>query len=364
MFKKKVLIHAFLLSNLGDDLLVKHLCRRYPKTQFYIVAGASYKNTFKDISNLKVYDYESKKVKRINEKFNKKGIVDGFKLNLATKMDAVVHIGGSVFHQHSDDWRPFFNYDKSLLENSKKFYQVGSNFGPYKDPKFFECYYELFKKYEGITFRDEYSYRLFRDLKNVSFAPDVLFGLPVKADRDKEKSVVISVINLEDRAELKEYESTYISFIKEVIENFGKRGYTIKLVSFCEAQGDTKMAEKIKEKLPLKQQSNVNIYTYNDNDELILELFEKAGYCVGTRFHSVVFGLLCKCKTIPLIYNDKTEGMLKDLDSTSAIDIKDMGTITKEEIEKAIEGTKVYEDIAEVSKEANNQFVFLDGLLR
>ena len=50
---------------------------------------------------------------------------------------------------------------------------------------------ELFAKYDGVTFRDQFSYNLFSCLKNVRWAPDIVFNYPVKRGKYKEKKRIL-----------------------------------------------------------------------------------------------------------------------------------------------------------------------------
>lgn len=56
---KKIIIYAYTKFNLGDDLFIKVLCERYPKTKFIIYAPKDYKKCFKDIKNIKCYSSQS-----------------------------------------------------------------------------------------------------------------------------------------------------------------------------------------------------------------------------------------------------------------------------------------------------------------
>ena len=60
---KKIFIYAYMAKNLGDDLMVRILCERYPNTKFYLFADAFYKTAFKDLDNLTVFSPDDKKVK-------------------------------------------------------------------------------------------------------------------------------------------------------------------------------------------------------------------------------------------------------------------------------------------------------------
>ena len=78
--------------------------------------------------------------------FGKKvfGIENGYWKMLLKLSDAVIHIGGSSFVQHYDDFTALYASDKEIRRLSKKLFLVGVNFGPYTDDAYYRKYYELF----------------------------------------------------------------------------------------------------------------------------------------------------------------------------------------------------------------------------
>jgi len=73
------LLIAYTAQNLGDDMFVDYICRRYPNIQFQIVCPHEYSYAFSKLENLKVF--HSKK-------------------ELQTSLESVslqVLIGGSLF---------------------------------------------------------------------------------------------------------------------------------------------------------------------------------------------------------------------------------------------------------------------------
>ena len=152
---KKIFVYAYMAQNLGDDLMVRILCDRYPNAQFYLYSDKFYKTAFKDIKNLIIYSSEDKEVKFWNKALKHiKKTTNGFMERLMEKCDATVHIGGSVFIQHNDDYSAFLKADADLRKFSKKVYLIGSNFGPYKDEQSYLDYHQLLSTYDGVSFRD------------------------------------------------------------------------------------------------------------------------------------------------------------------------------------------------------------------
>lgn len=71
---KRVFIHAYAAGNLGDDLMIRILCERYPKVKFLICADESYKLRYSDLKNLHVYSSDDKRMKYINRLIKNKKI--------------------------------------------------------------------------------------------------------------------------------------------------------------------------------------------------------------------------------------------------------------------------------------------------
>ncbi|QOV20093.1 polysaccharide pyruvyl transferase family protein [Blautia liquoris] len=362
---KRVYIHAYLQENLGDDLFVETLCRRYPMVRFYIIADKSYKTRFRDLHNCKVRDPKEKKVLLANKILKHFKNVNSYLQVLIRRSEAVIHIGGSSFVQHHDDWSEFYNFDKMLVENSKNLFLIGANFGPYKDQRYLKAYHELFKKYKGICLRDEYSWNLFRDVPQVSYAPDVLFGLKsniTSTVNNKEKIVIFSLIDLQNRQgnyDISVYEADYIRFQVDLVRYFISEQYKIILISFCRNEGDEVMIQKIRENFNELERQRIQNMSYQTDTEPILHEFEKAEIVIGTRFHSIVLGFVYECKVLPIIYNQKTEKMLDDLKYTLSIKLPELNNTDATELGRKVTLRKPL-DISEQVKLSKRQFYYTD----
>ena len=64
---KKLFLYAYDRRNLGDDLFVEHITRRYPDTQFYIWSGVENKATYGSIPNLKRVGPDSRVVRLLRK---------------------------------------------------------------------------------------------------------------------------------------------------------------------------------------------------------------------------------------------------------------------------------------------------------
>ena len=358
---KRVYVYAYLAGNLGDDLFVRLLCQRYPKTRFYILADPIYKERYRDLSNCRVCSPGDRRV-RFLEKWLGRGGIQRFLVRHAA---AVIHIGGSVFVQHQDDWSDLFHTDAYLAEHSRRLYVIGANFGPYVNPDYYKQYRKLFEKYRGICFRDRYSWELFRELPQVSWAPDVIFQLkPLAAE--KKKKVLIAPIELEERKgkyDISGYEKAYLDFHIRMIRGLLARGYSIAMASFCQFQKDDAMMQKIMDGLAAGERRAVVCMAYQKDMAPILQCFAESEAVLGTRFHSIVLGWLHRCRVLPVIYDQKTEKTLEDLGPGLSLKLEELES---EDADKLLDVWLGMEpmDIESLQKEAERQFQYTDGFLK
>src|SRR5690625_3455994 len=124
---KHVLLYAYTAHNFGDDLFIDIVCRRYPQTNFYLYAAATYQETFQGLDNLHIIPWPS----RLHRPF------------LRRKIDLVLYVGGSLFMQ-TDKWQKELKRVKNMQINKKPFFILGANFGPFKDKTFVQAYEKLF----------------------------------------------------------------------------------------------------------------------------------------------------------------------------------------------------------------------------
>lgn len=362
---KKVLIHAYAAGNLGDDLLIRILCQRYPDVQFRICADESYKERFSDISNIKVYAPKDQLVRTVDKAVSILKHADrGFWKLLIKNSFATVHIGGSVFVQHQDDFGPAYRLDAELCARSRQIFVVGANFGPYTDEQYFRHYYELFKQYSGVSFRDKYSYETFQDLPNVVYAPDVVFNYKIEG-KEQKKQVLISVIALKDRGGkygISQYESSYNQFIAEITKTYIRKGYQVKFISFCEFQRDEDAIHEIIELAGVQDSELVSVCAYNQNLSACIKCFAESEIVIGTRFHSIVLGWLAGKKVLPIVYDVKTERLLKDNQCGFYLNMQEMGMDMDVVLNKI--NTMNVMDVSGLVKEAPRQFEELDKLLK
>lgn len=346
---KKVLIYAYLACNVGDDLFLKVLFERYSNIKFIIITrNMKYRKLLKKYKNVEVKSYILSNILRML-----------YLKNRLYSCDALLYIGGSIFMQFKQ-WKKQFRHRRNVIEsffsNKRPIFIIGANFGPFYDKSFISLYKDEFKKCSDICFRDSYSYNLFKDLKNVRFQPDVVFQLKSKIDFKIKNSIGISVINLEDRDELKVYSKIYNLKIKQIIEMAIDKGNTVTMFSFCREEGDMKSIKNIMKLLDQKYYKNISVVDYYGNMDEFLSRFKKMENIIGSRFHACILSQVFQQGLYPIIYSDKIYNVLKDIGMSIEYKyISDLKNLEVEHVFDVISQNKIknYDVIAK----SENQFI-------
>lgn len=355
---KKVYIEAYLFKNLGDDLFVKIITERYKNVEFYAQTREHYKrNTFSN--NLKLYsNIGIGIINKLYEKlFNKYNYIGK---RLKNKCDYMVSIGGSIFMEKDN----FSKVERqfSIYDNTKPLYILGSNFGPYKTQKYKDYVKNILSNAQDVSFRDEKSYNAFKELKNVRYNSDIVFGLNIDNIEIKDNNnVVISVIECNLKGLSKE-KNEYENLVLELIKLFISKGYNVTLMSFCKKQGDEKVIKSLYKRCSPTERKHIEKFYYRGNINEALEKIAQSKIVIGSRFHANIIGLLMKKKVIPIAYSDKTINVLKDIEfKGNIIDIRDIKKFNIDELE--IDKLETILNLDSHINSAKKQFEKLDEVL-
>ena len=336
----KIYVDAYLSKNLGDDLFINILTKRYPQHKFYAISkGEKGYNT----KNFKVYS--NTYIFKILKKFQ-------WEKCLANHYDTVVTIGGSMFMERGDT-----NRDFSMGKNKR--YVLGINFGPYKTQEYYNNIYNMLSDVEDVCFRDKYSYNLFKELPNARQAADIVFSMDTSNIKiTNRKRAIISIISPKDKIDEK-YEEKYEEKMLELITFLIKKEYEICLMSFCKNENDEEEIEKIYNQIPENQKKKVEKYYYNGNIEEALNTIADSQLVVGGRFHANIIGLCLGKSILPVLYSDKTLHVLEDMQiNTPIIDIRKLENFNIESI-KDEDLTRHY-NIEKQKEDAQRHFEKLD----
>lgn len=359
---KKVMVKAYTQFNLGDDLFIKILCERYPRTKFILYAPKRYKSTFGKMKNIRFYHNDSLFVRLTNYIFRKIKFNDFFLKNIIRKCDAVVQIGGSLFIQRND-WEKHLYHTKTIRKEGQPYFLLGANFGPFTDKDYYDRYKEVFSEYTDVCFREKYSYELFQDLDNVRRADDIIFQLDTKEIREKnKKNVIISVIKPSVRKDLQGYDEVYYSKIRDIATYFMEKEYTVTLMSFCELEGDKEAIEVIANLIPNKFSAHLIKHYYNGNLQESISTIKESSFVVATRFHSMILGWLFNKAVFPIVYSDKMENVMSDINFLGySTRLQDIDNVEPERVFDALKTNRI--EVYQQIKNAEGHFEKLDEYL-
>ena len=321
-------------TNLGDDLFVEIICKRYADVQFQIYCTADKWAEMKPAPNLtNVHFWKAEAaVQRLFKggalgRFLKKCI---FYLSakrvarLRKRCCAVVKIGGSVFMEKGmlgatplplTETEPI---SAELFENAKReppHFLIGANVGPVYTRDYLHTVARELTAYTSVVFRDKASYRLYRSFPNVRYAPDVIFQYPVGDYQiaQTEKQIFLSPISLENRNFDEKDMQGYYGKMAEICRYYIETGYEMVLASFCKREGDLTAIERIRGQLSEDHRRHTRVLSYEGDTGSVLTEMGKSEFLICCRFHSVVLSLLLGKSIYPISYGDKTTNLLSDL---------------------------------------------------
>lgn len=366
--KKKMMINAYTEFNLGDDLFIKVLCERYPDTRFMIIAPRLYKLVFKDLTNLKVYASDSVLFRGINYVFRKLKLHNNFLQKLlGDQSDGTVHIGGSIFMQ-GEHWQEYVEHLEAMRNKSKPYYLMGANFGPYTDEEYVQVHRRIFPEYTDISFREQYSYDLFKDLGNVRLAPDIIFQLKYGQDQMPSgltatagRTIAISVIKPSAK-NLSGFDNLYYEKMKDVAIYFIKQGYAVHFMSFCQHEGDQEAISQILGLIPAEYQEQTHVHLYKTNIDEILSALAGASCVVASRFHAMILGWVFNKPVFPVAYSKKMINVMEDAYFTGKYtDFSHLAELTPEQVYESMATNRL--DVTLQANQAEKHFEQLDAYL-
>lgn len=367
-YQKKIVLYAYMEMNLGDDLFVDYICRRYRNVHFYLAVSRTFYKQY-----LKSFNHENLTLISWNLFFKyffgglRRFNIEIFNRFMESICDGAVRIGGSLFIQRKR-WRVF-----PCCYTKKPFYLLGANFGPYFDDTFVNTYRKEFLKYSDICFRDYYSYSLFSDLPCTRYESDILFSYPFEGIFDKhkypkatKKCILISVMSFEEpRQNLLEYANDYYTKIAQIILEAVKKEYKIILMSFCKYEKDEKAINRVLELIKDDDiLNNVDLYSYMGNLEEVVNVLNSSDYIIATRFHAMILGWRFGKIVYPIIYNQKMKNVISDLRFNDPfITVSDIQKLLPCDVLNYFENGKAF-DISNAILSSKKQFEKLDDFLK
>ena len=313
---KKVFVDIYLQFNLGDDLFLDILAKKYPNHEFTLNhLGSNYDEFLSKYHNVKRRKYTV--FNKIKQRFKISEYISNYE-QIAEDHDAMLFIGGSIFREeeyHKTLYEERLKIVRAFKKRNKPIFILGANFGPVETESFVNDYREFFKLCDDVCFRDSYSYHLFKNLTNVRYAPDIVFQMNIEeyANVKHEKKVGFSIIDVNHKKGLEIYQDEYIKSTISSINLFAEKGYDCCLMSFCDHEGDLKTIETIKAQLPPNILEKVTVYSYDGNINNALKIIASFKLLIAARFHANILGLMLDINVVPIIYSQKTFNMLQDM---------------------------------------------------
>ena len=362
---KKVFLYAYDHVNLGDDLFIHLITKRYSNVRFFIWTSKMNKRTFRKVDNLKVIAADAIFMKMLDKLH--KSIPLRLKNRYEKKADAVVYIGGSIFIEYGS-WKDMLNWwEYEAICYS--FYVLGANFGPYMHEEYREGLDCVFKKMKDVCFRDRYSKAEFKNNPMVRYAPDILFGYPIPQVPQKKGQIFVSVIDCIEKSGKSDSlcikGEIYISKMASLFDCYVRDGFSIVLVSFCKAEGDENAILQILDQMGNEKKKMARILKYyGDNEDEILEALSESEYIIASRFHAAVLGIAAGKPVFPVVYSDKTLHILEDIGfEGNYIDIRNEDSYDYNYSRKNLDQNYILK-AERLAEESKKHFLKLDEILR
>lgn len=312
------IVEGFFVGNLGDDLFLYILGRKFPQQHFYITTTHELIGFYQQFGSFDLYKYPvEKKLSRI---FPPRVLANIYNM-LHGRNDNYILLGGSVFmdHQYS---KQQYHYRKFDLLTSKRAYVIGSNFGPVVKQPLQKWYAKLLPHFDWVSWRDKASFDLQLTKTNQNFFPDVVLGLDTEKINLPERSpyMIINIMDLPDIDFSPVEKETYIKQLCAIATSALKKGLNVDLVSIG-GKADTQVAANMKNKYFLTNKS-VSLVGYKDIQQ-ILEEFKGAKEVIATRYHAMILAWVFERPVHVYTYSSKTRNFISSwLPSQTSTNIK------------------------------------------
>jgi colanic acid/amylovoran biosynthesis protein len=297
-------------SNLGDDLFLEMLVRRYPKTNFFIYVGDGkppLNKTFRQYRNLHFAD-TSLSNKTINSEMS--------------KYSGLILIGGSVFQDlnyslYRTNLGRYLIFRK-LIKSGKKVFVLGSNLGPF-NTLFGKLIVRLtLRQITHICVRESHSFELLEKwgISNRDYAPDMVFGYnfePKEGLCRNPNMLGISIINTKLHSNARQ---DYIHKMAELVNAYlaTSEDKSVRLFGFDGGrENDEEVIDEVLQYVNAK--GRVRKIIYNEKILIMpyLDLFWECSFVLASRFHSMILAARFGIPFFSIIYSKKMSNVLSDL---------------------------------------------------
>lgn len=292
---KKILVRAYCQSNLGDDLFVLHLAKRYPTVRFFLYAVGENQKPFQGAVNIRLPNDFDRIRRKADHLMNRRDLFDG------RGMDALVTIGGSILWEGAP---------LDFAQPGQPSFLIGANCESNYSLEFLQQLKTAIEKTDSCCFRDSASYEKFLGSPNVTWAPDVLFDYNSGLPTQKGSGIGISVVSRKGAFQEDALREVYYDAIAQLCIRCIAQHIPVRLLSFCKSEGDEEAISAILKKIP--QREKVAACLYRGNPKAFLAEMNACETIVATRFHAMILGWVLGKNVVPIIYSGKQTQVLRD----------------------------------------------------
>lgn len=328
---KVVRLFGYYFNNFGDDLMTDILLKRYPDVLFYhdsyyssdlSARFADYPNFINRLSLERKYGRLNHLLNVLTRSTKKDFFLDYMRKAYIKRCTCSVHIGGSIYKLGINERIE----DRIIIEKEKlsvsPLFIIGANIEKSSSAAYVNSLTDFFSLVGGVCFRDKYSFNTFSHLKNVGYAPDVVFNYPFTKRKNVGK-VLVSVINFDYGNRPKEYKARYEELIQSICLKVIEEGKKPTLVSLCDVEEDNIAVKRIYQSFPDDVRGNIDVHYY-DSIPKTVELFESADAVLATRFHSLVLSIAMSIPFYCIAYDNKCINLMQDLDMDNYCTLQDI----------------------------------------
>jgi len=301
---KNVYALAYTAGNLGDDLFIRMLLRRYPDVRFTMYIPDAHAAAFAAEPNLRrLSRWELLALRLLRRTFTPRLRLEAADPRLR-RADALVQIGGSIFIE-PEDWD-----GRYYGIRHPRTYIIGANFGPWRTEAYKSAVADFISGVQDCCFRDRFSAETFAQLPMVRSAPDVLFGCPVPPQQTG-SGLGISLIRPDGRPGLAGMRGDYYAALAGVCNLCAERDLPVTLFSFCTEEGDALAIDALLQRV--KHPESLRACRYEGDIDIFLREMNACSAIIATRFHAMILGWLMGKPVLPVIYSRKQTNVLSDM---------------------------------------------------
>lgn len=332
---ENVILFACIEKNIGDDLFVNVLAKRYPDVHFLITSKAKYGS----IALLENVEFSDALRKWLWASSTGRGgvlknivgtLLQSFYARKLGPINCGVCIVGNAFKMLDYRGKNSSRWMRNQIKLVKRYFLISTNFGPYTDERWKRDFDHIFPQMEDVCFRDQQSYQLFQSLPNVRYAPDAVLTLGRQPkNQHAGKRLLVSLIDcsmpIRGKA-VNDFQGPYEDKLAQFINSFLEQGYDVTVLN-SNTEQDLPACMRICEKCV----GHVDILNYDGDLSQVFQIYSNSDVVISTRLHTTILAWLFDLPVLPISYDIKVQSILNSYAFTEKyLTLEDMETVPKE----------------------------------